>query len=306
MATASFFRFPRADNDIGQDGADFRPGEEAFQMVPLEQTRPGFVSVSGGPVRIASADPNIVQISSGATLPTVPVLTFNQTSAGGFTLNATNNPGRTFIVAEDEKGKRLAHLAVSVKAQQTVRYHVLRLRDALNNTAMSITETEPILKNVEILYLNQTNVRLLKGKTGEIQIKRVLSDANGVLQLQEVFDNKEDIIFDEVKARNFFDAEVVVVFTWPIEGADPPRTTGKKLLGRTTPGRFRTGPRMIYINSIGKGGPSHAFTVAHEFGHHFGLEHSGPRPQTFLMDKSGTSGFKMTQDDINTVNPSGT
>lgn len=305
MATASFVRTLPADNDLRQDGADFRIDKESFQMVPAGGSRPGGITVSGGLVNIQSANEDIVKLAAGPDRAVVPRLSFTQ--PGTFTLVAGQKAGRTVIVAEDENGKRLDHLAVSVKDEVRVSYNVLRLTDGLNTQAMALTQAEPLLKNVEQLYLSQTNVRLLKKKQAELFIQRNLSDANGVLQLQELFDNKEEIIFKKIMASPFFDADVVCVFAWLIESGNRPfSTTGRKLNARTETAlsNLRRGPTIIYINSF-TGSDKLPFTIAHEFGHHFGLSHFGLRPSNFLMD-AAANGFKMTQSDINNINPTGT
>lgn len=316
MATAAFFRDAPPDNDLRQDGADFRLGFERFQMVPVRGSRPGQISTLGL-VRIKSGDESIVKISAGRNVPPSRVIEFNQPPPLGdvplssnFVLFGGQKAGKTFIVAEDERGKPLHEMTVSVKDNITVRYHLLRLKDGLREAQMKMADAEPILKNVEQLYFNQANVQLVKDKSADLFVQRNLSDSGGVLQLDEIFDNKEQIIFEETKKQGFGGVAVVFVITWELAGSNLPlSTTGLKLLGRCERAKIRSGPTMIYINSIGKGGPSHSFTAAHELGHHFGMSHTGltnPRPPTFLMDAAGTVGFKMTQDDINLANRTGT
>jgi hypothetical protein len=117
-----------------------------------------------------------------------------------------------------------------------------------------------------------------------------------------VTDNKEQIIFDNVMAGGLGSGvDIVYVLTWQIEGrrsiAQP---TGRALDGRFEVARFRSGPSLIYINSFALGNTG--FTMAHETGHHFKLGHLG-HVSPFLMDGGVVGGFRLTQDDIITVNP---
>ncbi len=314
MATASFFRTLPQDNDLRQDGADSRKAAEVFQMVPTGGSRRGEISVDGGIVRLQSADQNIVQIAPGPNLPPVQTITFNQpTLSGLFMLIGGPTSGKTVIVAEDQNGRRLDHLAVSVKDEVSVKYHLLRLKDAVRDDAMERSQAETILKNVEQLYLSQTNVRLTKLRSEDLFIQRILSDDKRVLQLDEKFDNKEDIIFGQILANGFPSSDVVFVFTWKIEGGffisteldgrcESPVNLPKRAISRN-------GPTVIYVNTFAPQG-KHAFTAAHELGHHFGMSHFASsiisrRPPNYLMEPPAR-GFKMTQDDINLANRTGT
>ena len=95
-----------------------------------------------------------------------------------------------------------------------------------------------------------------------------------------------------------------------MEGAKfaPIITTGLSLDGRTERATLRTGPTLIYINSLGTQLTNQVQTAAHETGHHFGLGHGG-QPPFFLMHEGGKAaigGGRMKQDDIDRVNSSGT
>jgi hypothetical protein len=306
----SFFRFSRVDNDLRQDGGDFRQGSEPFQMVPVDGSRPGGIRSVERTIRIASADENIVRIAPGPQLPPVRVISFQATELGSFTLLGGKSPGNTFIVAEDEKGNRVDLLRVSVKAQVPVRYNIVRLRDAITrkveDDSMALNDAKVILNQVEQLYLFQANVKLTLVQLSDLFVPRNLSDKNGILQLQEISDNKEKIITDAIKANGFGGVDVVFVFTWMLEGAGIIDTTGEGLRGKCFREKGGAVPSRCYIRTP-KTGVAHVVVTAHELGHHFGLGHTGlftPRPSRFLMG-AGAGGFKMTQDDINLVNQTG-
>jgi hypothetical protein len=167
------------------------------------------------------------------------------------------------------------------------------------------------MDQVTTYYLNETNTKLARIRTDSLVIKRNLSDKNGVLQLDELQDNKEKVIFQEVIKSGFGSGvDIVYVFTWQIEGAifSPVLFTGRSLDGRTERAILRTGPTLIYINSLGTQLTNPVQTAAHETGHHFGLGHGG-QPPFFLMHEGGkaaTGGGRMKQGDIDRINPSGT
>jgi len=44
-------------------------------------------------------------------------------------------------------------------------------------------------------------------------------------------------------------------------------------------------------------------TLAHEIGHHLGLNHTGHRKIDLMFDFTDQRGFNLTKDDVNTANP---
>jgi hypothetical protein len=132
------------------------------------------------------------------------------------------------------------------------------------------------------------------------------------LQLDEFLDNKHDVILDEMKKHGLTNGvDFVIVFTWALEGRNVnipfsfSPTNGLPLDGKLK----KENPSVIYVSSSAF---DPANTAAHEIGHHFGLSHTSflnGRPPLYLMESGGpgSSGknFRMTAEDINTVNRTG-
>jgi hypothetical protein len=300
---------------LGNFGADHGGGRGNYQMVPIGDFRTWSVDIKSGLARAASADRGVAVIASDENSQSFKTLTFNGPGTFTFVIRAGGNgrAGHTAVVLEDENGAFLDDIQVSVKNVKPVRYNIVLLSDAVTPSSMVFSEAQAtnVMDQVTTYYLNEANTNLVRNKTHSLAVKRNLSDKNGVLQLDELTDNKEKIIFKEIMNSGFgTSVDVVYVFTWQMEGAKfaPIITTGLSLDGRTERATLRTGPTLIYINSLGTQLTNQVQTAAHETGHHFGLGHGG-QPPFFLMHEGGKAaigGGRMKQDDIDRVNSSGT
>jgi hypothetical protein len=296
-------------------GADHGGGRGNYQMVPIGDFRTWSVDIKNGLARVASADSGVASIAFDENSQSSKTLTFTGPGTFTFVIRSGGNgrAGLTAIVLQDESGNFLDDIQVSVKNVNPVRYNIVLLSDAVTPSSMVFSQGQAtdVADKVANYYLNETNTKLVRTRIDSLAIKRNLSDKNGILQLDELKDNKENVIFQEVMKNGFGGGvDIVYVFTWQIEGAifAPVIFTGLSLDGRTVRATLRSGPTLIYINSLGNQATNQVPTAAHETGHHFGLGHGG-QPPFFLMHEGGkaaTGGGRMKQGDIDRVNPSGT
>src|SRR5262249_17145252 len=140
-------------------------------------------------------------------------------SDGLFKIKSNQIQAFTHVIALNQAGIIVDSIAVSVKASVNAKFRALLLSDGLSKTGISQAEAERIGRRVSELYINQTNTSFISLGTSDLPIQRNLSDKNGVLQLDEIVDNKHEVIFEEMKRRGLTSGvNFVIVFTWDLEG----------------------------------------------------------------------------------------
>lgn len=287
-----------APPSFDHDGADTSPNTPVFyQMVPVGSQRVWGVRISGGRVAIASMDTSVAglmsaQLPLGGPFPNDLPLVFVdfRTTIHKFRIIG-KKAGSTLIIAFDEQFKELARLIVSVKAEKTVTYNLLRLRDVFREPARDEKSLARIMTNVEKIYLNQTNTRLIRQRSQELFVKADLKDALSLEPSRPGKPNAPIAIRDRIAELKLDDVDRNVVSTWNID--DEP-TRGFTLAN---------GPVCLAEKQDDE--VLETIAIAHELGHSFKLQHLFHVTPDILMH-DGPNGCKMHGFDIDRINPSGT
>lgn len=293
-ATAKFGKPFVAPMSTDHDGFWKVDDTAAYQMVPANGTRECALAMSGGRVRLSSAHPNVVVLADAVTGQPAAnnLMTFDSQpfTAFAFKLQA-RSVGRTMILAEDARGRHLARLIVSVKAEQTKTYNPLILQDIRRRSKRQFEDVARIMREVEKVYLKQANIRLkTKRLPNVIFLKQDIGDPIDFSK-KAVHDDINKAL-DEIKANSL---DFNIVSCWNLVdghqdavGIDP--AFGKTCFAEDYPDST---PLLTEVS-----------TYAHELGHAFGCVHDG-RPSNVMMSGDGSDGLQMTKDDIDMINKTG-
>jgi hypothetical protein len=258
------------------------------------------VRVSGGQVAIACLDTNVAGIAlttfpRGAPVADDQPLVFNDAAETVHEFRIVGKAvGRTEIVAFDPQFRRLASLIISVKAERTVSYGLLRLRDVFRPPAQTEATLVRLMGDVERLYLLQTNTRLIRRRSAELYVKADLGDpisTDGPINPNSIpRKTASEAIRDRIAELSLNDVDRNVVCTWDI---DDESTTGfTPELGRLCLVEAQPNKDLETI------------ALAHELGHSFKLDHIfHDEPDLLMNDRP--NGTRMTGPDIDRVNSSG-
>jgi len=111
-------------------------------------------------------------------------------------------------------------------------------------------------------------------------------------------DNSLDATFQTIAAAGDAAVDLNVFFVWEIQqvgsSGDLDAFTSIGSAGSGAPGT------CLFEDHAGAGQP---ISLAHEIGHHLGLDHPDHRRIDLMWPTTGERGFNLTKDDVNTVNP---
>jgi len=279
------------------DGADTRVGVDidAYQMVPVNGSRPFNVRIPGGAIRIEVFSTLGAEISIDGSPPAKSqILKSAAGSEQTFTIHGRSE-GRTVIFALDENGIIRDRLIMSVKNERPLTYNLHRLGDSLRETRRTMDQLRSIMRTVERVYLLQANVRLTR--RNDVNMLRIKKNLDDPIDVREPGITSARANFrEELKARlgtlGFLAENLNLISSWRLTGVDG------SLAG------FTPDVGTICICEAKDDPLVEASAYAHEIGHALRLQHKDHAVQELMNDR-GKDSFRMTKGDIDTVNTSG-
>jgi hypothetical protein len=277
----------------------FRQGKVAYQMVPKGGSREVILTLSGGTVRMASANPNIVQIGppnsdepSDKNLMTFP-------SGGGldkrFKLHGAD-VGRTLVIVEDSSGKPINKLIVSVKQKVVKKYQTVILQDIRRRSQRSFDDLRSIMSDVNTIYSRQANLELQQ--VHDPMIVYTEQDLGDPIDLSLWGGSYLDWLADHIKRKNdsvgAAKQDFTLVSTWNLKDDDPDSLAG------IYPGH---GSMVFCEDLVPNSGLLNASLFAHELAHAFQCAHRLDPPELLMQLNIGSC--RMSDREIDKINPTG-
>lgn len=298
-AEAGFGRDVPAPMSVEHDGYDTDAKSPNYQMIPRGGNRIWSVRTRGQ-VAVAVVNPSVAQVSlasspNGAPIKRDQVLVFDDARPTVRDIRITAaSVGRTQVVALDVSNnlRELAQIVISVKAESSFTYNLLRLRDLRRPPVRNQADLEIIASLVERVFFKQTNTRMARKDSKEIFVKTDLGDPINIetgasaaaFKLEAEVKKMED---DGRISR----ADRHIVSTWDI---DTLRTQG-----------FTPGFGNICMVQCLENGLDEVKSMAHELCHSFKVHHEYHESDGLLMSAAPT-GMRMLGIDIDRINRSGT
>jgi hypothetical protein len=297
MATALFTKDDKPPLSLEHNGF-FSHQNLHYQMVPKDDVREISLTITGGEVKMASANPNIAKIGpvTGDTPwePNLKILNFDEETEFIFKVYG-KNVGRTAILVEDATGKSLSNLVVSVKQNIEKTYQLLILQDIKRKSKRSPEDLIQIMEGVKKLYKRQANVTLKQVYLPSIfYIEEDLGDPidtkKSIWPFSKTLDEKINNGNSKIGATK---QDFTIVSTWnltlgdlDIAGIDP--NFGKLMLAE----------------DLGENTRDLEFSLfAHELAHAFNCKHHLDPPNLLMQLAIGSC--KMSQLEIDTINQTG-
>jgi hypothetical protein len=307
MAITAVFRkdIPGLLDKDKHDGFDTRQGFIAYQMVPLTNpsktripgSRPFLVRISGGTVRLEVFNTSVAEISIVGFPPSkFQILQSPAQSDLTFTIHAVGE-GRTTIFALDDNRTILDKMTVSVKTELPLTYNLIRLGDSLRDTRRTMDQLRSVMKIVEDVYLVQANVKLIRKNEVEAAVFRIKEDLKDPIDVTvpptvSLRPNLRVVLRQRLNELGFFGENLNLISSWNLTGVNGTNAGFTPDLGTTC------------ICEVKQNDLIEASAYAHEVGHALKLRHE-THIRDELMNDQGQDSFRMNQDDIDKLNPSG-
>jgi len=264
-----------------------------FQMVPLGGKR--FVILrDGAGMTVDVVDPAVctvteireTQLPAGDRAPTRKGDRF-------FKLESGDTPIGTSMVASGSGPSVSLDIEVKVKREQLVMFNFLR-DNAGHKTTRPEADVGRFLPTVRFIWSRQANVSIVSHGIRKAKVEQNLG-ATILLPQGSLGTTGQTIAAAGASGVN-----LNVFFVWDLQevgntaDVDAVTTIGTASGGISSPGT------CIFEDRAGK---DQALSLAHEIGHHLGLDHPGHRRIDLMHGTTGERGINLTKDDVNTSNP---
>jgi Matrixin len=264
-----------------------------FQMVPERGNRFVALRDSGTGATVTIDDPTVCTITEvrerdlpvDERLPAVRgdrLFKLHGVNAGVATVTATGGS----IAAPLE-----LEVSVKTKRQQLIAFNFLR-DNAGHRTLRPASVVAELMGTLNYIWRRQANVELVNHVIRRPTVAENLGDP--ILLPQGSLGTRGQTI----GAAGLTTVDLNVFFVWNLQedgnSADVDAVTTLNTAGTGAPGT------CIFEDRAGR---AVGVTLAHEIGHHLGLNHTGHRQIDLMFDFTDQRGFNLTKDDVNTANP---
>jgi hypothetical protein len=273
------------------DGFD---AEALFQMVPAGESRLMGVVTDGRGATLRAGSPQFAEFRNVRSTkafngsPTPVQINLPPDSTTTFEIFGVTS-GRTPLVLQDQAGKEIATLDVSIKMPLRKTVNFCFLADIRRASSFLHEDVPRLFAKAQRSFLAQANVDLQEATRGGFDVT-VLRDLGNPLQPEN--SAKAKSIFEATPARAFL-ADFVVYLCWNLTAP------GKDIGGVAFPGTS-----VCFCEDDGRGaaGFFSGAVLAHELGHLMGLDHF-QHANGGLMNKGVITSSRLFQFEIDTVNP---
>ena len=276
---------PFGDFDGFDDGA-------LYQMVPVGQSR--FMAVvtdgRGGKLRVGT--PQFASLRNARSTkpfngsPTPFEINLSPDSKTTFEIFGISS-GRTSLILDDNVGKEIATLTVSVKMSFKRTFNFCLVSDIRRSSSFFREDVPRIFAKAAQTFLQQANVLLVENTLRGFDVN-VLKDLGNPLQPEN--QTVRDAIINATPLEAFA-ADFVVYLCWNIVSP-----------GRDVGGLAFAGTQVCFCEDNGQGSAGGTpMVIAHELGHLMNLDHfqNGGLMQGNVFPRSS----RLFQFEIDTVNP---
>jgi hypothetical protein len=279
-------KFDKPDGNF--DGFD---AGALYQMVPVGQARPMAVITDGRGGKLRVGSPQFASLRNvRSTKPINGSITPVQTnlppdSRTTFEI-VGGTSGKTSLVFEDNLGKQITSLALSIKIPFKRTYNYCFVSDIRRSSAFIPSDVPKMFTKIARTFLVQANVVLEEQTPGGFAVN-VTKDLGNPLVLNN--DKIRNAILDATPLAAMA-ADFIVYLCWNI------LTPGQDVAGLAFAG---TQFCFCEDNGFGSAGLT-PLVIAHELGHLMGLDHFNDGLMTAVLSRSS----QLHQFEIDTVNPS--
>ncbi len=266
-----------------------------FQMVPSGKCR--YVALhDGAGLVLASSDDGTCAITeiTQAALPADDRATGANAAAAGdrfFRLDG-GTKGVAFIAAVSLTSLP-TFLEVGVKDKVTQHVKFFSLSDnAGNRSRRPLAIVGQWLPSLNYIWKRQANVQLVR--EGSLERKTIPQNLGNPIALPT---GSLGTTGTTIANAGSMTADLNVFFVWEI---DEPGANDEDAV--TTIGTAHSGGPGTCLFEDNAGG-GEMLSMAHEFGHHMGLDHNNGDKKHLMWPTSGERGLNLTKDDVNIANP---
>jgi hypothetical protein len=263
-----------------------------FQMVPVGRSR--FVALHDGagmtvtnlnPLACTLTEIRESQLPSDDRAPS---------SAGDryFRIEGLAKGGALLMATGGSLIPLFLEVAVKEKRQQLITFNFLS-DNAGHRTTRPAANVGQWMPTLNYIWRRQANVELVNHG---IRTTRIAQNLGATIMVPA--DNSLDATFNLIGSAGDSGADLNVFFVWDLQQTgstgDLDAFTSIGTAGSGSPGT------CLFEDSAGAGQP---ISLAHEVGHHLGLNHDTHRRIDLMWPTTGERGFNLTKDDVNAANP---
>ena len=201
--------------------------------------------------------------------------------------------GDVMIAAVDPNSTETVFLEVAVKDKVTQHVQFYSVRDnAGHRSRRPLAVVGDWLPNLNYIWRRQANVEIVRhGSLGTLTVNRDLGDP--IALPSGNIGTNGTAIRDAAGTT----ADLGVFFVWEIDEPGSSDEDAVCTIGTATNG----GPGICIFED--QAGAGQMLSLAHEFGHHMGLDHNNASRSNLMWPYTGERGLNLTKEEVNIVNP---